>query len=248
MHPVDTILDKYKEDVLPHLSEATQQDYARHLTVLSRLFGKRAAESITYKELREYLNQAPGGKGHAHRTKSLWCLRAAFNYAVQLQWLQSNVVKEVELRNPKPRDRIVTEQEFQRLKALGKHEKTMLAAELTWCTGLPQREILNLTWAQIYPDEEVIRQYNRRTGQSIDVKITPRVKALLDRCRQLPIESKVRTYVLPSKNGKRYSGPGFRARVGSATLRLTKTRATLDSASKISRIPIGIIKRGLPKP
>jgi integrase len=184
---VDSLIQKYKEDVLPTRSPRTQKDYVRYLNRLSVLFGKRAAETITPQELEEWVNQTPGGKGKRQREKHMWCLRAVLGHAVTLRWLQFNVVKELKLDHGKPPQKVVTEKELQRLKSLTKHQRLILAADLTLLTGLPQQEILDLTWSQVYPAEKLIRQHLRRTGELVEIHITPELEEVLRRCKELPI-------------------------------------------------------------
>lgn len=200
---VNQILERYERDCLPELAPRTQIDYTRHLAKLRQVYGSAIAQELRPKDFGPYLDVK---RGKCQRVKHLAVLSAAFTQAVSYWYLlPSNVLRDVKRPKSKPRDRLVTAEEFASVRALAPH-RVQLAMDLAVMTGQRQGDLLSMKWADIRDME--VHIYQSKTGKRLAIEITPDLESVLDRCWGLPNRSE---YVLTRRYGGRYTGEGFRA-------------------------------------
>jgi hypothetical protein len=162
------------------------------------------AAELDRKDIERFLDVK---KGKANRSKSKTVLQVAFAHAVEKGLLRYNVCREVESYRGEPRDRYVTNEEFEGVKKLAPIP-TRLALELALRTGQPQANILGLRWSQVHRERGLILFRNSRTDQKIEVPITTKIESVLDECARLP---KSKDFVICRRDGQRYTADGFRA-------------------------------------
>lgn len=200
---VNQILERYERDCLPELAPRTQIDYTRHLAKLRMVYGSAVAQELRPKDFGPYLDVK---RGKCQRVKHLAVLSAAFTQAVSFwYWLPSNVLRDVKRPKSKPRDRLVTQEEFDRVRALAPY-RVRLAMDLAVMTGQRQGDLLSLKWTAIQGMDVHLEQ--AKTGKRLAIGITPDLESVLDKCWQLPNRSE---FVLTRRYGGRYTGEGFRA-------------------------------------
>lgn len=200
---VNQILDRYTKDCVPKLGQRTQKDYARHIAILRRHFGPRIARELVPKDFREFMQVS---KGRIHRNRTVAVLSAAFTFAVRhLYWLDRNVLRDVARHESSPRDRYVSDKEYESFK-FAAPLRVKLAMDLALLTGQRQGDLLGLKWSQI--DDMAILFRQSKTGKKLAVAITPTLEAVLDQCWMLPKRSE---YVITNTYGTRYTSEGFRA-------------------------------------
>lgn len=207
---VTQILDRFAVEYIPHeLAPRTARDYLRHVEHLKRRFGDRIAEELKPKDFGPFLNIQ--GRGRTNRVRQLAVLSAAFSEAVSTWfWLDRNVLRDVKRPKSRPRDRLVTEEEFASVKAIAPL-RVRLAMELAVITGQRQGDILNMKWVDIKGMS--LHIYQSKTGKRLAIEITPDLERVLDRCWQLPKGvAEGGEYVLTRRCGGRYTSEGFRAR------------------------------------
>lgn len=200
---VNQILERYERDCLPELAPRTQIDYTRHLAKLRTVYGSAIAQELRPKDFGPYLDVK---RGKCQRVKHLAVLSAAFTQAVSFwYWLPSNVLRDVKRPKSKPRDRLVTSDEFAAVRAIAPY-RVQLAMDLAVMMGQRQGDLLSLKWADIR--DMAVHIYQSKTGKRLAIEITSDLETVLDRCWQLPNRSE---YVLTRRYGGRYTGEGFRA-------------------------------------
>lgn len=200
---VNQILERYERDCLPELAPRTQKDYIRHLAKLRAIFGSAIACELRPKDFGPFLDVK---RGKCQRVKQLAVLSAAFTQAVSFwYWLPSNVLRDVKRPKSKPRDRLVTADEFAAVRALAPY-RVRLAMDLAVMTGQRQGDLLALKWTDI--KDMAIQIYQSKTGKRLAIEIMPDLETVLDKCWQLPNRS---DHVLTRRYGGRYTGEGFRA-------------------------------------
>lgn len=207
---VGAILDRFAAEYIPHeLAPRTARDYLRHVGHLKRLFGDRVAEELRPKDFGPFLNVQ--GRGRTNRVRQLAVLSAAFTEAVSTwYWIERNVLRDVKRPKSKPRDRLVTEEEFAAVKASAPL-RVRLAMELAVITGQRQGDILNMKWADIKAG--ALHIYQSKTGKRLAIELTPDLKKVLGRCWMLPNGGKDGgAYLLTRTMGGRFTSEGFRAR------------------------------------
>lgn len=207
---VGAILDRFEAEYIPHeLAPRTARDYRRHVAHLKRLFGDRLAEELKPKDFGPFLNIQ--GRGKTNRVRQLAVLSAAFSEAVSSwYWIERNVLRDVKRPKSKPRDRLVTEEEFAAVKAMAPL-RVKLAMDLAVITGQRQGDILAMKWADIKDMSILIHQ--AKTGKRLAIEITPDLEKVLDRCYLLPGGGKDGgEYVITRRCGGRFTSEGFRSR------------------------------------
>lgn len=205
---VSVILDRFERDYIPTLSPRTQIDYARHVKRLRLEFGDRIAAELKPKDFGPFLDVK---KGKINRNRMLAVLSCAFSEAVgRWYWLDRNVLRDVKRHPSSPRNRYVTDQEFEACKAMAPL-RVKLAMEIALLTGQRQGDILSLQWSQIQDVGIIVEQ--AKTGKRLAIEVTPALEKVLDRCWQLPKGGcDGGEYVITRRCGGRYTSEGFRAR------------------------------------
>jgi integrase len=204
-YTVSEILDRFKAEYVPNLAPRTQRDYTRHIETLRRWFGHRIANELKAKDFREFMHVA---KGKIHRNRLMAVLSCAFGEAVgRWYWADANPCRDVKRHPSRPRDRYVTDEEYNAFKAMVPL-RMQLAMELSLLTGQRQGDILGLTWDKVDRPTERIRFRQSKTGKRLAVRITPAIAEVLERCEKL---SPPGPNVIRRRDGQRYSSDGFRA-------------------------------------
>lgn len=204
-YTVAQILDRFETDYVPSLSPRTQRDYARHCRDLRRQFGHYIADELKPRDFRDFMNVA---KGKIQRNKQLAVLSCAFSEAVgRWYWAERNPVRDVKRHPSRPRDREVTDTEYEAFKATVPL-RMRLAMELSVLTGQRQGDILSMRWTQVDRPAGRIRFKQAKTGKRLGVRITPAVDEILERCAALKPDGE---YVIRRRDGNRYTSDGFRA-------------------------------------
>lgn len=202
---VNQILDRFSQDYIPTLSPRTQRDYARHVRDLRRHFGHFIADDLKARDFREFMDVR---RGKIQRNKQLAVLSCAFSEAVGRWYMaERNPCRDVKRHSSRPRDREVTDTEYQGFKALVPL-RMKLAMELSVLTGQRQGDILALKWAQVDRVAGKISFRQAKTGKRLGVRISPVLAEILDRCENLTPAGE---YVIRRRDGNRYTSDGFRA-------------------------------------
>jgi integrase len=201
---VAEILFRYERDCIPDLAPRSQIDYRRHVVRLREVFGHRIVTELEPKDFGPFLQVR---KGKWQRVKQLAVLSAAFTQAVSFwYWIPRNVLRDVKRPKAKPRDRLVTAEEFAAVRALAPY-RVQLAMDLAVMTGQRQGDLLSLKWTDIKGME--LHIYQSKTGKRLAIEVTPDLESVMDKCWQLPTRGQ---YVLsPRRGGDRFTGEGFRA-------------------------------------
>jgi integrase len=204
-YTVDEILDRFLIDYVPTLSPRTQRDYAKHVAHLRCHFGRFYADDLKARDFREFMDVR---RGKIQRNKQLAVLSCAYSEAVGRWYMaERNPCRDVKRHPSKPRDREVTDAEYEGFKRLVPL-RMKLAMDLSVKTGQRQGDILSLKWSQVDRVMNRIRFRQTKTGKRVGVRITPEVEELLERCANLKPEGE---YVIRRRDGNRYTSDGFRA-------------------------------------
>jgi integrase len=207
---VSQILDRYEVECLPQLAPRTQRDYARHLNHLRREFGHYRTDELKPRIFGEFLQRIPPGKkGRVQKVRQLAVLSAAFGQAVSFWYMmEHNVLREVKRPKQRPRNRYVTHEEYDGVRAMAP-KRVRLAMELAYLSGQRQGDIIGLKWSEI---DERIHFVQGKSGKKIGIRIGPKLEKALDECWMLPGGGKDGSeYVITRRCGGRYTSEGFRA-------------------------------------
>ena len=205
---VNMILDRFAQDYVPYeLAPRTQKDYARHIELLREAFGTRIADDLRPRDFGPFLNVR---KGKYSRVRQLAVLSSAFTEAVSTYFMiERNVLRDVKRPRGRPRDRLVTDEEFAAFRATVPY-RVKIAMDLALLTGQRQGDILDLKWSQV--KDGAIQLEQSKTGKRLAIELSPELKRVMGKCWMLPNGGKDGgEYVLTRRCGGRYTGDGFRA-------------------------------------
>lgn len=126
---------------------------------------------------------ARGAPVRAQREKAL--LSHVLQHAIAWGVLSANPCREVRVlvRTGKPRKRYITDEEFLAVHRLAS-PVLQCAMDLAYMTGLRQGDLLRLSKPNIKND--LLRVSTSKTGKVLEFELTPDLKAIIDRCWQLP--------------------------------------------------------------
>lgn len=215
---VNDILDRYERTCLDELAPRTRIDYRRHIIRLREVFGTAVAAELEPKDFADFLDVR---RGVWQRVKQLAVLSGAFTKAVRRwYWMKRNPLRDVERPRGKPRDRLVSQEEFDAVRASAPY-RIKLAMDLAVMTGQRQGDILNFRWTDIKDlpapiidpiTKEVVtselRVCQAKTGKRLAIGICKDLESALDKCWQLPMRGE---HVLTRIYGGQFTGEGFRA-------------------------------------
>ena len=213
---VNTILDRYEREGMDELRPRTARDYHRHIGHLRRRFGQMDAMTLEPRPFAEYLGEVKRGK--IQRVRSLAVLSAALTMAVR-RWfvLKTNVLRDVERPQSKPRDRLILDEEFEACRAQAP-KRVGFAMQLALLTGQRQGDIISFKWSDIREATVDGRTFTElhvwqsKTSKRLAIEVTPDLEAVLDQCWQLKGGGCMGSeYVLPTRTTKPYTSEGFRA-------------------------------------
>lgn len=205
VYTMNDAFDRYDREVIPELSPNTQAEYRRYLKVLRAEFGHRRPDDIEPRDIGRFLDVA---SAKVLQNKRVAVLSAVFGKLVG-RWYEAtrNPCAKVE-RNPEyPRDRLVTDAEFDAVHALAP-VRVQLMMELALLTGQRQGDLLSLRWSQVTDDGIAFRQ--AKTGKRLMVMLSPALRDVLERAKKLKPDLP-REFVIRTFEGRGYTPLGFRA-------------------------------------
>lgn len=206
-YSVNQILDRYVRDCMEELAPRTQRDYLKHIRRLREWFGERIASELKPRDFSEFIDIK--GRGRFNRNKTLAVLSAAFTQAVtRWYWIDRNVLRDVWRHPSKPRDRLVTAEEFASLHSLAPL-RIKLMMDLALITGQRQGDLLTMRWSDIKDGAWHLQQ--GKTGKRMAITLSPELKRVLGKCMALPDCGHPREVVILNESGLPYTSDGFRS-------------------------------------
>ena len=201
---VNAILDRYERDGMDDLMPRTRKNYLYHIVELRKAFGGRIAQELRPRDFGPFLDVK---RGRCYRVRSLAVLSSALTKAVSSWYLiDRNVLRDVKRPTFSPRDRLISDDEFTRLRALAP-ERIQIAMDLALITGQRQSDILSFKWADI--KDGFLHLQQSKTGKRLAIELTKDLKRILGRCAGL--SGQPSEYVLPTRMGRPFTPEGFRS-------------------------------------
>lgn len=198
--------ERYKREVIPTLAPRTQKDYARHIIVLTRVFGHMSPDEVKPRDVGAFLDR-PKGKIQGNRQVAV--LSAIYAKMVGRWYVADrNPCIGVERNPSKKRTRYVSDAEFDAFRATCS-PRLKLAMDLALITGQRQGDLLTLPWKNVTDEGILFRQ--GKTGKRLLVGMSPSLQDVLDRARQMVPKVDIGGYVIRTRRGMPYTSEGFRA-------------------------------------
>jgi len=232
---MNKLFDLYVEHHLPTLTPDVQRDYRNMIeNFLRPFFGHRKVHKVRPKHVRDFLNVQTG---KVHRNRMVMILQSAFRRAIGDWCIEDDIVNPcppVRRHPTRPRDRYVTEVEFEEFRAVVP-ASVQIAMDLALLISQRQGDLLALRWDHIeytepfvllvkevdeHGSEKLVPKtfygyINVDQGKSggkkkLGIAMSEAVVAVLSRAKllepQLP-----REYVIHTNLGRRYTKGGFRS-------------------------------------
>ena len=202
------VIERYRVHVLPQKAASTQRDQTVELTRLDAVFGSMRPDEITTQHVYQYLDMRSDTPTAARHEVSL--LRHVFVKAIRWGAGTKNPASGIELPKSAPRDRYVTDDEFETVYALAK-PPVKVAMDFALLTGLRLGDILRLTRDSLQEDGMFVA--TSKTGKGLLFEYTPERKRAIKCSRalqpQMPGYNLVR-----ARHGGPYSVNGFQSNWG----------------------------------
>lgn len=219
---VGAILADYRDHGMKTLAERTAKDRRKHLLRLDTIFGRMPAEALEPHHISHYLRR------HSHpisANREIGTLSAALSWGVESGQLRANPCRQVR-RNPEtPRERRVTEDEYETVHNLAP-PVLAVAMDLAVTTGMRRGDLLALSWAQVGDEGITVRA--EKTGDAILLEWTPRLTDAIERSKAIRPRVRGMT-VLCRRDGQPYSRDGF-----SAMWQRLMTKAVKEGVSRFT--------------
>lgn len=208
------LFDRYVAECMDELAERTRRDYMSILILLRAQFGEMDPHDVKPRHIAAFLNVK---KGRVHRNRMVMILSMVFYKAIG-KWCVSdelhNPCQSVERWPTRPRDRYVSDEEFNGCRAIA-CAQVQIAMDLALLTGQRQSDIVQLTWKQVktigVPRADWrIEITQGKTGKKLAIMISPAIETVLKRARVME-PNWPHQYVIRTKWGKAYTADGFRA-------------------------------------
>lgn len=210
---MDQLFDLYEAECIPRLQWRSQRDYRSIVIILRRVFGHKHVAEVRPKDVAEFIN-VPTGR--VHRNRMVTILSTIFKKAMGRWCLDLNLTNPctvIERWKTYPRKRYVTDDEFNRFRAICRPQIQM-AMDLALLTGQRQGDIIGMKWAQVKSegprDKWVIDIDQGKTGKKLAIIVSPAIEEVLDRAWMMKPHWP-REYVIRTGYGLRHTEDGFRA-------------------------------------
>lgn len=228
MTTMNDLFTRFEKECIPTLAPRSQRDYLGILALLRKTFGHYEPREIKPRHVAAFLDVK---EGRIHRNRMVMILSSVYYKAIG-KWCIDD-----ELTNPciaverwptRPRDRYITDEEFNAFRATV-CPQVQIAMDLALLTGQRQSDIVQMKWKQIkaigVPRADWrIEIEQGKTGKKLAIMISPQLETVLKRAKMMPPEYP-RDYVIRTnrrvgdcyknrnweRTGQPYSPDGFRA-------------------------------------
>jgi integrase len=152
---------------------------ALSLKSLVSFFGEKEIGKIWPQEIERFKARRSSEVSPGTVNRELACLKTMFNKAVEWGWLEKSPAAHVhKLKEPPPRDRILTAEETARLlDAAGPRLRPLIVLLLG--TGMRRGEALALRWGDVRFEDRLIHIADSKSGKSRNIPLSSPVREVL---------------------------------------------------------------------
>ncbi|WP_076543077.1 tyrosine-type recombinase/integrase [Shewanella sp. UCD-KL21] len=205
------------------LAARTQKDRKIEINNLVKVFGEMKPDNVEPRHLRQYMDS----RGENSKTQANHELSAAsvvFAWGYERGRCKTNPAKGIKKFKIKPRDRYITDTEYNALMACTE-ARLRIAIEISYLCAARQGDVLQLTWEQIYDDGIFIQQ--GKTGKKQIKEWSNRLRAVIDEAKLLHKEF-ASTYVINKNNGGNLTAEGLRSAWKRAMLKMEQDYPNIE--------------------
>lgn len=195
-------LTKYRQLIMPRKAPKTQVDQSYQLDRLEAVFGRMPITSIRRGHIAQYRDSRPPVAAN----RELALLSHVFARCLEWELVNDNPCKGIERNTETPRDRYVTDDEFDAV--FGAAPPTVQAVMLmALLIGQREGDLLKLRRSDISEAGIAIRQ--GKTGKRLLVEWTPALRDAVEFAKSLPRTGIASQFLLTTETGQPYSSSGF---------------------------------------
>lgn len=183
-------------EICAHVRPSTAEQYRAAAAILSEAFAEFEPDAIRPVHVKTLMRGMRDRAGMANRCLSV--LRGVLDYALDLEIVESNPARAVQRLAQRPRDRLITAQEYAAIYAAAV-PRLQVVMDLCYLTGQRIGDVLGIRHEHIQPDGSIeFRQ--QKTGARLLVH-NPELPAVIARARSL--RGKVTSaWLVQGKRGK----------------------------------------------
>ncbi|MBI5107631.1 MAG: tyrosine-type recombinase/integrase [Rhodocyclales bacterium] len=206
------IVKRYIREVYPSKSVRTRKDNDKEFANLLKVFGHVPIDAILPMHIRQYMDlRGQVAQVRANREKALFS--HVFNKAREWGYAAlQNPCQGVKGFKERGRDRYVTDDEFQKVKAVA-HFTVADAMDLALLTGQRPADVLKIRCTDIRDGALWVTQ--NKTGARIGIEVTGELRALIARISERPRRA-ISPYLIQDENGQPVSQLALRSRFDKA--------------------------------
>lgn len=200
---MNDLFDRYEIEVIPLKAPRTQSDNTREIKLLRAVLGEIFPRQFVPRHGYAYYNERKK-RSLRRAVNEMALLSHVFTKAVEWGVVDANPCKEIRKQRPKPRQRYVTEQEYE---AAYKIMPPMVqsAMDLAVLTSLRPGDLLGLGRSNLI--DEGIQIDTRKTGKRLIIQWSEELRRVVKQALSLPPH--IRQPLISNRRGKPYTVDGF---------------------------------------
>jgi integrase len=200
---MNDLFERYEIEVIPTKAPRTQKDNTREIKLLRAVLGEMAPRQFLPRHGYAYYNERKK-TSHHRAVNEMALLSHVFTKAVEWGVSDSNPCREIRKQRPKPRQRYVSDSEYQAAYRV-MPPMVQCAMDLAVLTSLRPADLLGLERSNL--TEEGIRIDTRKTGKRLIIQWSDELRAVVKRALALPPH--IRQPLISTRRGRPYTVSGW---------------------------------------
>jgi integrase len=172
---IDRFLEQYNK------RPKTVEEVTRHLKMYSAPLHSRPVELITLRDVADLLTKLDTSSGSTTTNRVRSTLSAVFSWAMREELALSNPVANTNKRDEHPRDRVLSNDEIERIWNATGDDAFGTIIKLLILTGQRRSEISELRWSEIGADAIQLPSERAKNRRAHVIPLAPTARALLEK-------------------------------------------------------------------
>lgn len=199
---LNDVIARYRTEVMPRKAPGTRKMQDKQLDLLARAFGHMAPAAIRPVHIAQYHDKR-GKTAPVTANRELALMSHLMRFAVRIGRCESNPCTTIQRHPEKPRDRYVTNDEYNAVwQQAPAHMRVLI--DLAYLTGQRQAALVNLHRNQLHDDG--IHFEPMKGGRRLIVSWSDNLRAVIGAANQLSDIASL--YVVCQANGQKYTSSG----------------------------------------
>ncbi len=200
---MNDLFERYEIEVIPTKAPRTQKDNTREIKLLRAVLGEITPRQFLPRHGYAYYNERKK-TSLCRAVNEMALLSHVFTKAVEWGVVDANPCREIRKQRPKPRQRYVTEQEYEAAYEM-MPPMVKCAMDLAVLTSLRPADLLGLERSNL--TDEGIHIDTRKTGKRLIIQWSEELRRVVKRALSLPPH--IRQPLISNRRGKPYTVSGY---------------------------------------